>query len=258
MTGKPLAGMRVLLSNDDGIHATGLERLEKIARGLSDDVWVVAPETDQSGASHSLTLAEPVRARQLGDTKFAVRGTPTDSVLMAVLELIPDKRPDLVLSGINRGGNLGEDVTYSGTVAAAMEGALLGIPSIALSQHTTHIRHTKWATAEHFAPDLICRLVAAGWPSNVLINVNFPDVTEDKVKGVAVSIQGRRKPGSKLDKRHDPRGRPYYWICSARTEQPSLKGSDLAAIYGGKISVTPLHLDLTHRATCKSLRAALE
>ena len=253
-----LAGMRVLICNDDGIAATGIESLERLVREITEDVWVVAPETDHSGAGHSLTLAQPVRVRKLGERRYAVSGTPTDSVLMAVLELIPDRKPDLVLSGINRGGNLGEDVTYSGTVAAAMEGALLGIPSIALSQYSTHVRHTKWATAEHFAPDLICRLVAAGWPSNVLINVNFPDVVEDKVTGVAVSIQGRRKPGSKLDKRHDPRGRPYYWICSARTEQPSLKGSDLAAIYSGKISVTPLHLDLTHLATCKSLRAALE
>ncbi len=252
-----LAGMRVLLSNDDDIQATGLERLEKIIRTLTDDVWVVAPETDQSGASHSLTLAQPVRVRQLSERKFAVLGTPTDCVLMAVLELIPGRRPDLLLSGINRGGNLGEDVTYSGTIAAAMEGALLGIPSIALSQHTNQSRKAKWATAEHHAPKLISRLVEAGWPANVLLNVNFPDVAEDKVEGVAVSIQGRRKPGSQLDKRLDPRGRPYYWINSARTEEPSLKGSDLAAVYSGRISVTPLHLDLTHRETCKRLRTAL-
>ncbi len=250
--------MRILLSNDDGIHGTGLDRLEKIAHGLSDDVWVVAPETDQSGASHSLTLAQPVRARRISERKFAVRGTPTDSVLMAVLELIPDRRPDLLLSGINRGGNLGEDVTYSGTIAAAMEGALLGIPSIALSQHINGGTRAKWATAEHHAPALIERLVGAGWPSNVLINVNFPDVLEESVKGVKVGIQGRRKPGSRLDRRLDPRGRPYYWISAARTEQPSLQGSDLAAITDGWISVTPLHLDLTHHETMTTLRTVLE
>jgi len=252
-----LAGMRILLSNDDGINATGLDRLEKIARQLSDDVWVVAPETDQSGASHSLTLATPVRVRRIHERKFSVLGTPTDSVLMAVLELLPDRRPDLVLSGINRGANLGEDVTYSGTIAAAMEGALLGLPSIALSQHTSHVHRTKWATAEAHAPDLIRHLVAAGWPSNVLINVNFPDVTEDKVEGIAITRQGRRKPGSALERRLDPRGRPYYWISSARTEQPSLEGSDLSAVYAGKIAVTPLHLDLTHHETCDALRRAM-
>ncbi|MDP6351417.1 MAG: 5'/3'-nucleotidase SurE [Alphaproteobacteria bacterium] len=249
--------MRILLSNDDGIAAAGLERLERVARQISDDVWVVAPETDQSGASHSLTLSEPVRARQLSEHKFAVSGTPTDSVLMAVLELIPDKQPDLVLSGINRGSNLGEDVTYSGTVAAAMEGALLGIPSIALSQHNDRSRRTKWATAEHHAPDLVRKLVSVGWPANVLINVNFPDVVEDKVQGVAMAVQGRRKPGSTLDRRLDPRDRPYYWISSARTEEPSLAGSDLAAVHAGLIAVTPLHLDLTHHETMSRLNEAL-
>ena len=249
------AAPRILLSNDDGIAATGLERLERVARQLSDDVWIVAPETDQSGASHSLTLAQPVRVRQLSERKFAVSGTPTDSVLMAVLELIPDGKPDLVLSGINRGGNLGEDVTYSGTIAAAMEGALLGIPSIALSQYTEPLGRTKWATAEHHAPALIRHLIEIGWPSNVLINVNFPDVLEDKVSGIEVTIQGRRKPGSALEKRTDPRGRPYYWISSARIEEPSLQGSDLSAIYSGKIAITPLHLDLTHRETVESLAA---
>lgn len=253
-----LAGTRILLSNDDGINAPGLERLEHIARALSDDVWVVAPETDQSGAGHSLTLAEPVRARRISDTKYAVRGTPTDSVLMAILELIPDKRPDLVLSGINRGSNLGEDVTYSGTIAAAMEGVLLGIPSIALSQHATHAARAKWSTAVHYAPKLICDLVAAGWPANVLINVNFPDVVEDQVAGIAVTTQGRRKPGSLIERREDPRGRPYYWINSARTEEPNRAGTDLEAVYAGKIAVTPLQLDLTHQETCKKLHQVLQ
>ncbi len=252
-----LRGQRILLSNDDGINATGLERLERIARQLSDDVWIVAPETDQSGASHSLTLSQPVRARKLSEHKFAVDGTPTDSVLMAVLELVPGRKPDLVLSGVNRGGNLGEDVTYSGTIAAAMEGALLGIPSIALSQVTGPGRRAKWATAEQHAPEIIRQLVDTRWPSNVLINVNFPDVVEDRVRGVQVSRQGRRKPGSRLDRRVDPRDRPYYWISSARSEEPSLEGSDLAAINQDKIAITPLHLDLTHQETCASLRDAL-
>lgn len=253
-----LENMRVLISNDDGIHAPGLEHLEKVVRTLTDDVWVVAPEADNSGAGHSLTLSQPVRVRQLSERRFAVSGTPTDSVLVGVLELMPDHRPDLVLSGINRGGNLGEDITYSGTVAAAMEGALLGIPSIALSQHSDSAQRTRWATAERHTPALLEHLIAAGWPDNVFLNVNFPNVAADNVNGVVVTRQGRRKPGSKLDKRVDPRGRPYYWIDSARIEEPTLAGSDLSAVYAGRISVTPLHLDLTHHETCVALRAALE
>ena len=252
-----LAGMRVLICNDDGIAATGIESLERLVREITEDVWVVAPETDHSGAGHSLTLAQPVRVRKLGERRYAVSGTPTDSVLMGVLELMPDKRPDLVLSGINRGGNLGEDITYSGTVAAAMEATLLGIPAIALSQFTDSARSPRWATAEHHAGALIRHLVATGWPREVFLNVNFPDVAADAVKGVAVTRQGRRKMGSRLDRREDPRGRPYYWIDSARSEEPPVAGSDLSAIHDGRISVTPLHLDLTHHETCMTLGVTL-
>jgi 5'-nucleotidase len=252
-----LAGKRILISNDDGVQAPGIELLEKIALGFTDDVWVVAPETDNSGAGHSLTLSQPVRVRQMGDRKYAVSGTPTDSVLVGLLEILPERKPDLVLSGINRGGNLGEDITYSGTVAAAMEGTLLGVPSIALSQHTDKLSRTPWATAERHAPALIERLVTAGWPGNIFLNVNFPDVGADAVAGTVVTRQGRRKPGSKLDRREDPRGRPYYWIDSARIEEPTLEGSDLSAVYADKISITPLHLDLTHHETCVALGAAL-
>jgi 5'-nucleotidase len=252
-----LAGMRVLLSNDDGIQAPGLVLLEKIMRAFTDDVWVVAPETDNSGAGHSLTLAQPVRLRKRGEREFAVQGTPTDAVLLAVLELMADKQPDLMLSGINRGGNMGEDITYSGTVAAAMEASLLGIPAIALSQNRSGAGRTRWHTAESHAPEVIRRLVRHGWPDNVLINVNFPDVEAHHVAGIAVTRQGRRKPGSKLERRNDPRGRPYFWIDSARTEEPTLEGSDLSAVNANQISVTPLHLDLTHHETCVELGAAL-
>jgi len=248
--------MRILLSNDDGINARGLEHLENIARAISDDVWVVAPETDQSGASHSLTLSNPVRLRRLSERRYAVSGTPSDSVLLAVLKIFDGVRPDLVLSGVNRGGNLGEDVTYSGTIAAAMEGTLLGIPSIALSQEITHGERAKWATAERHAPDLIRRLIDIGWPDNVMLNINFPDVVEESVSGVEITVQGRRKPGSKIEERRDPRGRPYYWISSARTDEPTREGSDLIAIARGAISVTPLFLDLTHHATCAALHKA--
>ncbi len=252
-----LAGRRVLIANDDGVHAAGLEHLTAVARDLCDDVWVVAPERDHSGAGHSLTLSEPVRVRRLQERLFAVSGTPTDCVLVAVLEVMRDRKPDLVLSGINRGCNLGEDITYSGTVAAAMEGTLLGIPSIALSQETDGIHRTPWATAQRHAAPVIQTLVGAGWPPNVFINVNFPDVAPEEAKGLMVTRQGRRKPGSRLDRRVDPGGRPYYWIDSERIAPTPRPGSDLAAVAQGFISATPLHLDLTHDETHAALAARI-
>ncbi|MDJ0951217.1 MAG: 5'/3'-nucleotidase SurE [Alphaproteobacteria bacterium] len=254
---RELARARILLSNDDGVHATGLKTLEKIARTLSDDVWVVAPEAEQSGASHSLTLRHPLRIRRLSDRHFAVDGTPTDSVLLAIRHILKDHPPDLVLSGVNRGGNLGEDVTYSGTIAAAMEGTLMGLPSIALSQLTDDAGPTKWATAERHAPELIRQLVSVEWPRNVYLNINFPNVPAGSVKGVEVTTQGRRKLGDHLIERHDPRGRPYYWIGPLRDEEPSLPNTDLSAVNQGIVSVTPLHLDLTHASMIATLREAL-
>lgn len=249
-----LGRARILISNDDGFHASGLKALERIARTLSDDVWVVAPETEQSGASHSLTITRPLRIRRHGERHFSVDGTPTDSVLLAVNQVLKDRVPDLVLSGVNRGGNLGEDVTYSGTIAAAMEGTLLGIPSIAMSQMVSPDSRTKWSTAERHAPEIIRRLAAVEWPKDVLINVNFPDLAPDEIKGVAVTTQGKRKLGSVLLERRDPRGKPYFWIDSAREEDPTIAGTDLAAVNAGIISVTPLYLDLTHRQAVQALQ----
>lgn len=251
-----LVRTRILLSNDDGVHARGLALLERIARKLSDDVWVVAPEVEQSGSSHSLTLRRPLRIRRVADRRYSVDGTPSDSVLLGVKHILKDHPPDLVLSGINRGGNLGEDVTYSGTVAAAMEATLLGVPAIALSQNRSGSDRTRWSTAERHAEHVIRKLVSAGWPSGVLINVNFPDVAADDVAGIEVGVQGRRKLGDHLEERIDPVGRPYYWIGPLRREEPSRHGSDLAAIQRKAIAVTPLHLDLTHRSTTKRLRDA--
>jgi 5'-nucleotidase len=248
-----LAKARILLSNDDGIHARGLEVLERIAYALSDDVWVVAPDSEQSGASHSLTITRPLRIRRLSERRFAVDGTPTDAVLLAVHKLLGDRPPDLVLSGVNRGGNLGEDVTYSGTVAAAMEGTLLGVPSIAFSQLSAHDAPTKWATTEHFGADIVRRLTARGWGHNVLINVNVPDVAAAAVKGITVASLGRRKIGSLLEERRDPRGKPYYWITTQRDEDASREGTDLCVVSDGYIAITPLHLDLTHDDGLKAL-----
>ena len=251
---KPLAGARILLSNDDGIHAKGLTALERIACALSDDVWVVAPETEQSAASHSLTILRPLRIHRYEERRYAVDGTPTDCVMLAVRQVLADHPPDLVLSGVNRGGNLGEDVTYSGTIAAAMEGTLLGIPSIALSLMVPHDGRAKWATAEHFAPTVIARLVAAGWPRDVFMNVNFPNLAVGAVKGVAVARQGYRKIAGQFLEGRDPRGKPYYWIDTVRDEDRGRTGTDLAAVHEGIVSVTPFHMDLTHEPTVTRLK----
>jgi 5'-nucleotidase len=241
--------MRILVTNDDGIHAQGLEACEEIARILSDDVWVVAPETDQSGVSHSLSLNDPLRLRKVGPRHFAVKGTPTDCVIMAARHIMPDN-PDLVLSGVNRGRNCAEDVTYSGTIAGAMEGTVLGIPSFALSQAYTSSaeRLPPWETAIKYAPDVIRRVLDAGMPSDVLVNVNFPDCLPDKVVGVTVAVQGKRNQELlRIDARHDGRGNPYYWIAFSRSgDAGAAPGSDLAALNEKCISVTPLRLDLTH------------
>jgi 5'-nucleotidase len=253
-----LAKARILVTNDDGIHAPGLKVLEKVARSLARDIWVVAPESEQSGASHSLTLTEPLRIRRLSRRRFAVRGTPTDCVMLAVHELMDGRRPDLLLSGVNRGANLAEDVTYSGTIAAAMEGTMLKVPSIALSQCLEAGHPPKWSTAEHHAPEVIRRLVAAGWPESVLINVNFPDVAQGAVKGIALCRQGHRGfEDLVVDARIDARGQPYYWLGFRRRGETFAGRTDLAAVLNGKIAVTPLQLDLTDRSALRTLRAAL-
>ncbi len=249
-----LSKARVLVSNDDGINAPGLKLLEKVLIPLAREVWVVAPETEQSATSHSLTLRRPLRICHVSKHRYAVDGTPTDCVLMGINELMKDSAPDLVISGINRGGNIGEDVTYSGTVAAAMEGTLLGVPSIAFSQVWADGRSVKWATAEKWTPRVLKALCAEAWPAGVLINVNFPDVTAGHVIGIEVTRQGRRKFGSDLVSGVDPRGEPYYWIGAQRREEHYRPGSDLEAIGRGAVSVTPLTMDLTHGPTLKKMR----
>ena len=240
--------MRILVTNDDGIHAPGLDACKEIAAALGGEVWVVAPETDQSGVSHSLSLNDPLRLREAGERAFAVKGTPTDCVIMGVRHIMPEK-PDLVLSGVNRGRNAAEDVTYSGTVAGAMEGTVLGIPSFALSQAYSFStrRLPPWHTAVAHAPDVIRRVLKAGMPKDVLVNVNFPDCAPDEVAGIAVAVQGKRDQELlRIDARHDGRGNPYYWIAFGRGGiVGAAPGSDLAALNENRISVTPLRLDLT-------------
>jgi 5'-nucleotidase len=248
---------RLLLSNDDGIAAPGLKVLERIARVLSKDVWIAAPETEQSGAGHSLSLRRPLRLRRLAARRFAIDGTPTDAVLLAVHEVLKKKlRPALMLSGVNRGSNLGEDVTYSGTIAAAMEATLLGIPAIAFSLAFNDPTSIQWKTAEAHGPDLIRRLTRVGWPEDVLINVNFPDCSPDQVRGVRIARQGKRKLVDQVGQRVDMRGEHYYWIGPMRQDGPQVPGSDLAAVLENFISVTPLSLDLTHDPTLRALAGA--
>lgn len=253
--------MRVLLTNDDGVHAEGLAALERIARRLSYDVWVAAPEHEQSGASRALTLLEPLRVRRLDAQRFAVSGTPTDCVMLAVEELVKERRPDLVLSGVNRGHNTAEDVTMSGTVAGAIQGMALGVPSIALSQalavfHDDEV--ARYETAETYAPGIIERLLECGWPKDVIININFPNRPPDAVEAVEVTRQGfRDMHNMRAEKRTDLRGRDYYWMGFTRRRPNVAEGTDIAAVLAGRISVTPLHIDLTHMPTVHALRAVL-
>ncbi|BAU93206.1 stationary phase survival protein SurE [Methylorubrum populi] len=251
--------MRILVTNDDGIHAPGLETLEGIARELSDDVWVVAPEYDQSGVSHSLSLNDPLRLRQVSEKRFAVKGTPSDCVIMGVSHILKDHRPDLVLSGVNRGQNVAEDVTYSGTIAGAMEGTILGIRAIALSQAygAGGRANLKWSCAAAHGPQVIRKILEIGIEPGILVNVNFPDCDPDQVQGVAVSAQGQRNQALlQIDARHDGRGNPYFWLAFAKARFEPGNGTDLKAIAENRISVTPLRLDLTDEPELTRFAAA--
>ena len=247
---------RILVSNDDGIHAAGLGVLETIARSLTDDVWVVAPETEQSGASHSLTMHRPLRLREVGPKRYTVDGTPTDCVLLAINHLMQDRRPTLVLSGINHGSNLGEDVTYSGTIACAMEATLLGVRAIAMSQRTMPDKAPDWSVAERYGADVVRRIMAVEWPRHVLMNVNYPAVPPDDITGIHVVRHGNRKIGDELDERIDPRGRRYFWIGLARGETEVPADTDVHVVAHGGIAVTPIYLDLTHYGCLEALKGA--
>jgi 5'-nucleotidase len=253
--------MRILLTNDDGIHAPGLAVLERIAASFAEELWVIAPETDQSGVAHSLSLNDPLRLREISERRFALKGTPTDCVIMGVRSVLREMRPDLILSGVNRGQNVAEDVTYSGTIAAAMEGTILGIPSIAVSQAygpATGRKNIYWQTAEAHAPAIIAKVLGEGIPRDVLININLPDCPPDEVAGLAVTVQGKRDSELlRLDRRIDGRGNPYYWLVAARGDFVPGHGTDLEALANNKISVTPLRLDLTDEPTLTRYASAL-
>src|SRR3954451_12484875 len=249
--------MRILLTNDEGVNATGLRILEAIARRFSDDIWIVAPSEEQSGAGHSLTLTVPIRLRRLGERRFCVTGTPTDAVMMGLAHILEDGRPDLILSGINRGANLGEDVTYSGTVSAAMEGALAGVRSIALSQAYSREGMgdtVPFAAAEVWTARVLGPLLDFATEPRTLINVNFPAMPPDEVKGIRVCRQGLRDYGRlRIVQRTDPRGYDYYWFGLGPMVQTPGHSTDLEAIADGYVSVSPLHLDLTHDPSLEAL-----
>jgi 5'-nucleotidase len=251
--------MRILLTNDDGIDAEGFAVLQSIAAELSDDIWICAPEHEQSGASRGVTLTNPLRVRRAGEKAWAVTGTPTDCVLLAVNDLMPAP-PDLVLSGVNRGSNLGEDVTYSGTVAGALQGMALGVPSIALSQSLGMAsQHTPpYEVAQTHGPALVARLLEVGWPKSVVVNVNFPSGPAAAIEAVEVTTQGFRDAHrTHAERRTDLRGRDYYWMGFVGAQFEPAEGTDLHAIYSGRISVTPLHIDLTHHATVHVLKGVV-
>ena len=250
-----LKGARILVTNDDGINAPGLKVLERIAAKLSRDVWVVAPELEQSGAGHSLTLRRPLEVRRISDRRFAVDGTPTDCVLIAVNHLIDGRRPDLVLSGVNRGSNMGEDVTYSGTIAAAMEATLLGMRAIAISQQRDG-QHVTWRLVLKNGPEVVKRLVSVPWTEGVLMNVNFPHLTKGDISGMRVVRQGRRAANIEVAHAVGPTGRKFLWIGDFTSDNPVRGGTDLWAVRTGAIAITPLHLDLTHGAMARRLAEA--
>src|ERR1700743_804293 len=255
--------MRILCTNDDGIHSPGLKIVEEIARAVADDVWIVAPELDQSGVSHSLSLNDPLRLREVGPRHFAVRGTRTDCVFMGARHSLGETKPDIVLSGVNKGRNVAEDVVYSGTIAGALEGTILGLPSFALSQEFSVATRERplWDTALKFGPAIIRKVMAAGIPKNTVINVNFPACAPDEVAGIRVTRQGKRNLGFlKIDERRDGRGNPYFWIGferAAMMDTPA-EGTDLAALAARYVSVTPLRLPLTHRGGSGALTETLK
>lgn len=255
--------MRILLTNDDGVSAKGIEVLKEIALTLTDDVWVVAPATEQSAASRGVSLHNPVVSRRLGEKTYSVSGTPTDSVIVALREIMKDDLPDLILSGINHGQNIAEDIGFSGTVAGALQGLQMGIPAISLSQARGFLTYgsgkINWQVSLDHGPKLLKKLLKHGWPNDVALNINFPDVESEDVKGVHITSQGKRDfVMSDVDKRKHPRGGHYYWLTYGAAKSNPPAGTDLRAIYDGYISVTPIHVDHTHYKAAAALGALFD
>ncbi len=244
------AEKRILIVNDDGIDGPGIKLLEQIARSISSDVWVVAPDEERSGTGQAISISHPIRFIQRGERHFAVRGTPTDCALLGINTFLEGRKPDILLSGINSGPNLAEDVHYSGTCAAAKEGALLGIPSIALSQMRSYGKPVHWDASEHHLPGVIGRLLAMDWRAGAFVNVNVPNLPPEQIAGVRVTRQGQRLSGGFLPvRREDERTVPYFWVKICPNQPELVEGTDLHAVAHGAISVTPMQLDMTCSAT---------
>ena len=255
--GNPLRNARILLSNDDGFDAPGLAVLRQAIEACCDSVWIAAPETEQSGAGHSLTLQRPLRIRPRGHNAWSIDGTPTDCVMLAINRIMSDQRPDLVLSGVNFGTNTGEDVTYSGTVAAAIEATILGIPAIAFSQEMENDDEADWSVAARCLVGLVKRLFRSGWPADTLINVNFPAGPRPDPVPVRVVRQGRMKTGDRIVEGSDPRGRSYFWIGERSHERPQTTTDDVSAVRAGAIAVTPIRIDFTDENALPTLSEIL-
>jgi len=258
---KKLSDARVLISNDDSIHAEGIKVLEEIVGAITPNVWVVAPETQMSAAGHSLTIHQPLRIKEYDKRHYSVYGTPTDSVLVGVQKVMRDFRPHLVISGINHGQNTADDVTYSGTIAAAIEATLMGIPAVACSQDIDETGHTKidWSVARETLPKIFTALQGATWEQNVLLSVNTPMRKPGTPTEIRLVPQGHYSmEKQEMVQSIDPRGRPYYWIGAAPARDEHNLEKDMGVLKAGHVTITPLSLNLTHYPTLKSLEGVFK
>ncbi len=244
----------ILISNDDGINSEGLHKLHETLKNLGE-VFVVAPDRDQSAVSHSLSLYRPLRIEQISENVYTVDGTPTDCVNIAVNGILKDRKIDIVVSGINKGENLGDDITYSGTVSAAMEGALLGVPSIAVSLATKV--DFNFEAAAHYAKLIAEYVLRSNLPPATILNVNVPHMPKGDIRGVLVTRQGKRVYGEPIVEKVDPRGKKYYWIGGYELGSVDIENSDITAVKDGYVSVTPISLDLTDYGFLDKLRGDL-
>lgn len=244
----------ILISNDDGINSEGLHKLHETLGDLGE-VFVVAPDRDQSAVSHSLSLYRPLRIEQISDNVYTVDGTPTDCVNIAVNGILKDRKIDIVVSGINKGENLGDDITYSGTVSAAMEGALLGVPSIAVSLATKV--DFNFEAAAYYSKLIAEYVLRSNLPPATILNVNVPHMPKGDIRGILVTRQGKRVYGEPIVEKVDPRGKKYYWIGGYELGSLDIENSDIAAVKSGYVSVTPISLDLTDYGFLDKLRGDL-
>ncbi|MBE9504861.1 MAG: 5'/3'-nucleotidase SurE [Proteobacteria bacterium] len=241
--------MNILVTNDDGIFSEGIKALAQSLMSMGD-VYVVAPDRERSAAGHSLTLHHPLRVEEVSKNHFSVDGTPTDCVNLAMNGILPF-RPDIIVSGINKGANMGDDITYSGTVSAAMEGTLLGIPSVAFSLDTR--KDFDFSVASNFSLKVVKKVLEIGMPKDTLLNVNVPHLSENEIKGCKITRQGKRVYGDAIVEKVDPRGRKYFWIGGDDLGFEHVEDSDFQALAEGYISITPLHLDLTNYSSMDEL-----